>query len=214
MHALKSAAVLVAALAVTGAARAQVISTGTTSNNGSGGIFLSLTPSGPALQMTSFSTQFSSAAGTPVSIEVWTRPGPYAGFTTSNAGWTLTETVSGVSGGTLTDSPPITLGVPISVPAGATTSVYLHSITVGGGIRYFGTGTTSQSTYTNPDVTLFTDISRTGNVSFGGTQFTPRAFVGSIGYSVVPEPSSMVLCGTLIAAAGWRRWRRAKGQSV
>lgn len=214
MRALRLATVALAAIVVSGSARAQVLSTATVSNNGSGGIFMQLTPTGPALQMTGFATQFSSAAGTAVNVEVWTRPGPYAGFTTSNVGWTLSETVAGVSAGTTTNSALITLTTPIDLPAGATTSVYLHSITTGGGIRYFGTGTTSTSTYSNADLTLFTDISRTGAVAFGGSQFTPRAFVGDIAYSPVPEPSAMALCGAVLGLTGWRRWRRTKVQSV
>ncbi|MBX3376080.1 MAG: hypothetical protein KF678_03650 [Phycisphaeraceae bacterium] len=153
-------------------------------NNGSGGVFLQLTPTGSNLTVESFATYFSSVAGTPVSVEVWVRPGAYAGFTASNVGWTLSETVVGTSAGTTTLSSTINLANPIAIPAGGPTSIYLHAITAGGGIRYQGTGTTATTTFSNADVTLFSDISRTGAVSFGGTQFTPRAFSGTINYSI------------------------------
>jgi hypothetical protein len=164
-------------------------------NNGSGGVFLHLTPSGSPLSVTSFASYFSSAAGTPVSVEVWTRPGAYAGFTASNAGWTLSETASAISAGGTVLSGNVTLTNPISIPAGGPTSIYFHAITAGGGIRYQGTGTTSTSTFINADVTLFSDVSRTGAVPFAGTQFTPRAFSGVINYTIVPAPGAMALLG-------------------
>lgn len=176
-------------------AMAQSITT-TAPNNGSGGIFLQLTPTSSALQVNSFATYFSSAAGTPVSVEVWTRPGAYAGFTASNAGWTLSETVIGTSAGSATQSGNVILANPILIPTGGPTSIYFHAITTGGGIRY--TGTTAappQTTWINADLTLFSDVSRTGAVAFAGTQFTPRTFSGAINYSVVPAPGAMALLG-------------------
>ncbi|MBP9663592.1 MAG: choice-of-anchor J domain-containing protein, partial [Pyrinomonadaceae bacterium] len=168
------------------------LATSTVSNNGTGGVFLQLTPTSSALTVTSFDTQFGGAAGTPGNVEVWTRPGPYAGFTTSNVGWTLHETAAFTSAGTITNA-PLVLTTPLNVPVG-TTSIYLHSITTGNGIRYFGTGTTSTTTYNNADVTMFTDIARTGAVAFGGSQFTPRAFSGNVNYTTggacpTPTPS-------------------------
>jgi len=152
-------------------------------NNGSGGIFLQLTPTTSNLTVTSFDTQFGGAAGNTANVEVWTRPGPYAGFTTSSAGWTLTQTVAATTAGTTTNA-PVVLTTPLNIPFGGTTSVYLHSVSTGFGIRYFGTGTTSTTTYINADVTMFTDVSRTGAVAFAGTQFTPRAFSGNVKYTV------------------------------
>lgn len=199
-----------AVLSVPIVASAQILSTGTVSNNGTGGIFLDLTPATQSLTFTGFATQFGSAAGSAVNIEVWTRTGSYVGFTTSSAGWTLTQTVSGISAGTATNSAPIVFTNPIALNFGQTTGVYLHSITTGGGIRYFGTGTTSQANYSNADIAMFTDVSRTGAVSFGGTQFTPRAFVGDIIYTpAVPEPATMAALGLGLLAVVRRR-RQAK----
>lgn len=205
---------LAVALGATTSAQAQILST-LLPNNGSGGVFMELTPSTSDITFNGFATFFASAAGTPVSVEVYTRPGNYAGFTASNAGWTLLETVNGTSAGGASLpanlSAPIFLTNPLNMTAGTTTSVYLHSITVGGGIRYQGTGTTSTSTFMNADLTLFTNVSRTGAVAFAGSQFTPRAFSGDIHYSVVPEPASLITFG-LVGGIGFvvRRYRRAK----
>jgi hypothetical protein len=164
-------------------AAAQSISTAAP-NNGSGGVFLDLTPAAAALQVDSFATYFSSAAGTPVQVEVWTRPGSYVGFSNSSAGWTLTQTVTGISSGTATLSAPVVLTTPIVLPTGGPTGIYLHAITAGGGIRYTGTGALPpQTTWSNADVTLFSDVARTGAVSFAGTAFNPRTFAGTINYS-------------------------------
>ena len=63
-------------------------------NNGTGGIFLDLTPATASLFFEVFETPTAAAVGVPIQVEVWTRPGSYVGFTTSNAGWTLAQTVS------------------------------------------------------------------------------------------------------------------------
>lgn len=55
-------------------------------------------------------------------------------------------------------------------------------------MRYFGTGTTSVTSFSDANVALFTDVSRTGAVAFAGTQFSPRALTGSIDYNLAPLP--------------------------
>jgi hypothetical protein len=193
--------VAVVASALTAGAMAQSIST-TTPNNGSGGVFLQLTPNASPIQVDSFQTYFSSAAGTPVTVEVWTRPGAYAGFTASNVGWTLHQTVVGTSAGAAGLSGPVAIN-PLLIATGGPTSIYFHAITAGGGIRYTGLAATPpQTTWANADVTLFSDISRTGAVPFAGTQFTPRTFAGTINYTIIPAPASLALLGLggLVAA--------------
>jgi PEP-CTERM motif len=172
--------------------------TTTTANNGSGGVFLALTPLNPTgSALNSFSTYYGSAAGTAVSVEVWTRPGTYTGFTASNDGWTLTQTLAGTSQGTTTLA-LLNLTTPIDLPAGTTTSVYLHSVTAGGGIRYNGTNAAPPTTtWSNTDLQLFSDVSRTGAASFGGTQFSPRTFAGELNYTLtpIPEPTTVGAIG-------------------
>ena len=201
----------VVALLLTITAQAQTLST-VAPNNGSGGVFLNLTPSSAPLQFTGFSTYFASAAGSPVSVEVWVRSGSYVGFTGSSAGWTLWGTVSGTSAGSTTESSLINFATPIQLAAGQTTGIYLHSITAGGGIRYTGTaGSPPTTTFSNADLSLFSDTTRTGTASFAGTQFSPRTFSGTVAYTVVPEPSTYLLlaCGGAVAFLRWRKKSRA-----
>ncbi len=195
------------ALAIPMASQALVLNANATSNNGTGGIFMDLTPTSQNLNVTAFETMFGAVSGTAFQVEVWTRTGTYVGFSTSNVGWTLTQTVAGVSAGT-TALAPVTLTSAIGLTAGQTTGVYLHSITAGNGIRYFGTGTTSNTNFSNADLSLFSAHSRTGAVAFGGTQFTPRALTGNVQYNVVPEPASMAALGLGVAAM-LRRRRKA-----
>jgi hypothetical protein len=192
-------------LAAATSAGAATLSTGTTANNGSGGVFLTLTPTTQNLSFEGFSSVFGGTSGTSFNLEVWMRSGAYAGFTAANTGWTLVETLSGISAGTATETSLLSFSTPIELTAGQSSSFYFHSITAGSGIRYFGTGTTSNANYSNTDIALFTDTARTGNAAFAGAQFTPRAFVGTISYSVVPEPSSTLLFGAGACALALQR---------
>lgn len=186
------------------AASAQTLMAAPTANNGSGGVFMEFTPATTSLQIDAFETYFSSTAGTAVSVEVWTRPGNYAGFEGSNAGWTLHETAGAISAGS-TALAMMTLNTPIPLAFGGTTAVYLHAITTGGGIRYNGTNALPPVTnYANPDLAMFSAHTRTGAVPFAGTLFTPRAFAGNVHYSV-PAPGVMALMGLAGMAAARRR---------
>ncbi|MCA9287400.1 MAG: hypothetical protein KDA05_02380, partial [Phycisphaerales bacterium] len=158
-------------------------------NNGSGGIYLDLTPTGGALRVTSFEVPYTGTTGSIVDVEVWTRPGSYVGFDTSSAGWTLTQTVQGTRGGSAVWT-PLVLTTPLDIPAGQTTGVLVHCVTAGGGIRYTGTNSAPpQTTWTNADVTLFSDVAHTFEIPFGGTAFTPRCFSGVINYTVGGGPT-------------------------
>jgi hypothetical protein len=153
-------------------------------NNGSGGVFMDLTPT-RTLRVTSFEAPFGGAAGTIAEVEVWTRPGSYVGFDGSADGWTLTQTVEAERAGTAVNA-PIVLSEVITLPADQTTAVYLHVVsgTLGQGLRYTGTaGSPPQTTWSNDDLTLFSDVARTGTTPFAGSRFEPRTFSGVVNYA-------------------------------
>jgi len=204
--------VLLGAISFPQAVWAATILSTSTANNGSGGIFLDLTAAGLSLTVNSFDTYFGATAGTAGEVEVYTRPGSYVGFNTANTGWTLIQNINFISQGTTTLA-NVSFATGISIVAGQTVGVYLHSITPANGIRYNGTGVEPpQTTWSNADLTLFSSDVRTGSVAFDGSAFSPRTFAGNVNYTLdseVPEPSSIALLGAGLAGMAWLRRKRA-----
>src|SRR5687768_9767198 len=83
-------------------------------NNGSGGIFLTITTFGSDVTISKFNTYFSSTAL--ISVEVYTRPGAYTGFTTANTGWTLLGTPTATGAGSSTIAPLDVTALNILIP--------------------------------------------------------------------------------------------------
>lgn len=154
-------------------------------NNGAGGVFLRLQAVSQPLALLAIDTPVHGNSGIPVQVEVWTRPGSYIGHIDSADGWTLSQTVSGLSqGGAATAA--FDLALPIDIPADDTVSVYLHSITQGAGIRYTGTASTvPQTTWNNADLVLFSNTAMGGHEPFLGNHGTPRTFSGTLHYQIV-----------------------------
>jgi len=196
--------VLVLACAMPALGIAGTLST-TTSNNGTGGVFMNLIAGPVPLDITGFDSYFGGTGA--ANVEVWTRPGSYVGFDASNVGWTLSEVVAATGAATATVA-PIPLATPISIGAGQTVAVLLHGTTSGRALRYTGTAASPPVTnWSNADLALFSDVARTGNVPFGGTRFTPRCFAGNVHYNLVPEPASFIAMGLGVAALLRRRRR-------
>jgi hypothetical protein len=150
-------------------------------NNGSGGVFMDLTPT-RRLDVVSFEAPFSGTVGTTATVQVWTRPGSYVGFDGNPEGWTLTQTVEATRQG-LNTWAPIMLTAPIPLQANQTTAVYLQVTDAGGGLRYTGTAANPpQTTWSNDDLTLFSDVARVTTTPFAGSRFTPRTFSGTVNY--------------------------------
>ncbi len=91
------------------------------SNNGCNGNFFDVTTMDRALSVTQVAVNTSAGNRT---VSVYTRPGPFFGFTNSPAGWTLVGTVTVNSPGsdvpTFADIPDFTL------PANAVTGMFVH----------------------------------------------------------------------------------------
>lgn len=172
-----------------------------TSNNGSGGVYLDLTANSNPLMVNSFDLYFSGDAGTEVEVAVYVRAGSYADVVSDPASWTLTQTVTTTRAGTTTLA---NLMLDTGIMVDGVTGVYLHAVNQSlSGIRYNGTNANPpQTTWSNDDLTLFSDTVRTGGTAFSGGPFSPRSFAGQVNYTVVPAPgvAGVVGLGGLLAA--------------
>ena len=117
--------------------------------------------------------------GSPVTVQIYTRPGSYAGFTDSPDGWTLSDSIETTALGGTINATPLTLTNPIVLRQGQTTGVYI--VGIAGGVRY-RTGSTSIN-ISNADLAVFTDTARPA--LFGGTPPSgTRSFAGHFYYSL------------------------------
>lgn len=187
------------------------------SNNGSGGVFFNLSADPLSnISVTGFASYFGAATVTPVTVEVYVRPGTYVGSESGAAGWTLLDTVSSSSGADqFTLSSAFTLANAINVAAGSTVGVYMHSVTAGAGLRYQGTGATATQVFTDGTLTLTGGSARTGNVPFAGSLFQPRVFSGELYYDVtpIPEPGTYGLMALGLLGLGLRHLQQQRRAS-
>lgn len=187
---------LAGAAALVSAAGAQTLTT-EPNNNGSGGVWMDLTDltvGGTFLVINEIEVSgINGTVGRDVDIEIWTRPGSYVGFDGDPAGWTLHQTVNVIRQGT---AGAVALGLnDITIPDGETVAVYLQALDASG-IRYTGTGANPpQTTFSDGNLELFSDLATTAAAAFTGGRFTPRTFSGSVTYTVIPAPASAALLG-------------------
>ncbi|QOY87438.1 PEP-CTERM sorting domain-containing protein [Paludibaculum fermentans] len=205
---------LLATLVVPGLSYGATLNAASVANNGAGGIFMAITAAGSAITVTSFDLFFDGAAPGTSPVEVYTRPGTYTGFENSNAGWTLTQTVVANTPGTTATLAPLTLTTGITIGAGQTLAVYLQSTSFLNGIYYNGNfQAPPTTTWSNVDLSLFSDTAMIGDVAFSGSLFTSRTLAGNVNYSLgtaaVPEPGTVSLLGLGFAGLVWLRRRRA-----
>ncbi len=142
------------------------------------GIFVDLTATSGNLVVTEIGMVSSASAGTPIRLRVWRRVGTYVGFDDASIGWSVVDQVDATSAGT-TNPTTFILNNPINLTQGQVTGFLFEGEI--GGVRYTGIGvSTPQTTWTDVNLTLFSDRSRTA--PFGGDVFTPRNFSGYIQY--------------------------------
>lgn len=167
-------ALIASALTLASPASAQSSLTTTfASNNGCNGNFFDVTTLGGALNVTQVAVN---TGGGNRTVSVYTRPGPFLGFTNSPAGWTLvgavTVTSAGVDVPTVADIPDFTL------PANAVTGMFVH---VAEGINYTngpGLGTIMAQ---NADLQISDGVGQC-NAAFSGVNNFTRTWNGTIFY--------------------------------
>lgn len=218
MSSLKWPLGLVAALAmllVGASANAQILTAhpGPANNGGSAGwgIFFDLTSTAALpVHVSGMTTASTAPAGETFSVEVFTRPGTALGGPvgsgpgSSPAGWTSLGTAS-VTQGPVSSQESLPFTIPtIVVNPGEQVGVAL--VFAGAGPRYFGTGTPPYGTYSDANLMLVTGDARSQPFTTGGTWFASRELVGSVAYTVIPEPATASLL--LLAGVGALRRRR------
>jgi hypothetical protein len=117
-------------------------------------------------------------AGTPVTVDIYTREGSYVGFDADPTAWTHLGTINTVSQGNTTTLPytPLELPGPVNLVQNGTVAFYI--VGTAGGYRYRGS--------TTPNPTVDARLSLESNLArselFGGTVSTSRRFMGTIHY--------------------------------
>jgi len=144
------------------------------------GVFVDLTADSGAVTITEIGMVSSTAQGTPVRLRVWQRTGSYVGFDGSADGWSVVDQVDATSVGNATPT-PFVLNNPITLDQGQVTGFLFEGEI--GGVRYTGTGGGGhQTTFSDSNITLFSDVAR-GGPPFSGSRFFPRTFSGYIEYT-------------------------------
>ncbi len=207
----RRAVIVVVGLALANAAHAQVLHghpAGSGIASDGAGIFFNLRSiDGRDLSITGFDF-YTWTRGFGVDVTVYTRPGGFAGFTTSPGAWTDqgTSTVAattGLAGMDFVDTPDFV------VRAGGVTGVYFHIGTNG-----IGYGTSAQSSFRGrfiDDGHLQMEAGVSRSALFGGAQYGVagtgpfRGFSGNIYYSAIPGPASLSLLSLVGLASMWRR---------
>jgi hypothetical protein len=202
-----------AVVVASSATYAQTLVANTTANNGGSsgwGMFMNVSATGTDLNVTSLTTANAGLAGTSFSVEIFTRSGSAlggpvgSGAGSSSAGWTSLGVASATQGA-VDNGISLNIDIPdIYVASGQTVGVAM--VFTGNGPRYFGTGTPAIQTFTDGVLTLDTGDVRSAPFTTGGSFFSSRGLTGSLTYSAVPEPFSMV--GLLAGAALVARRRR------
>jgi hypothetical protein len=128
------------------------------------------------IEVTGFEANFNGTGAS--TIEIWTRPGSFIGFETSNVGWTLltTATAQAMGVGVLV---PINGTISVNIPAGQTQGFYL-SVIGGTNFRY-STGTSLGAVWaSNADLQLLQGKSSS---TYFNVTTSPRAFNGEVKYN-------------------------------
>jgi len=145
------------------------------------GMYLDLTPTSD-IKVYSIDTRITTGpAGSPVTLYVYTcNTGTYVGNDATAANWTQVASATAYSNGN-TELTRFIFNPPLNFAANVTKGVMLWSPN---GHRYTG-GTTQQQTFTNADLTLFSE--RVRNALFAGTPTTPRVFAGNVNYTLAGQ---------------------------
>lgn len=200
------AAALMLSWFCSGKSQAGFLTTTFASNNGGsvgGAVYFDLNVfDALGITLTNLSVNTSAAIGTPITLDVFTRPGTFSGFTSSMAGWTLVSSGSGLSAG---QNNPSIIDISDFVLGQGVTGV---AIRANGFSHRYTNGTGGNQFYSNADLSLTAGAA--SNIPFTGTAFSPRVFNGTITYdaNAVPAPATIFALPAGMFVLGLIRNRR------
>jgi hypothetical protein len=125
--------------------------------------------------ITSIEANFTQTVGSPVGMEIWTRPTTYVGSTGSSAGWTMVAVDDGLGLAAGVEQPTLlNLLSPLLLAPG---DYGVAMVAIGSGNRYTN-GTGANQMYTDGNLTI--NAGAATNVPFTAPEFFPRVWNGSL----------------------------------
>jgi hypothetical protein len=143
------------------------------------------------ITINSFDIHSTAALGTPLTVDLYYKPGTYVGSANNPAAWTFVGTANPTAAGPNLPT-PLALGG-ISIPGGQTYGIYFNIREIGASIRYY---TVPQLPTTNPANDDLAIEVRSGGALGGlfGTLFAPRGWNGTVYYSAVGSAPTGACC--------------------
>ncbi len=119
-------------------------------------------------------------------VSVWYRPGTFAGFETSPAGWVLIGTAVGVASAGTDVPTPLNVGATHTIVAGDINGIALSlTPTAGAAGHTYTNGTGGNQVYN--DGVLELRAGSANNVAFSPGVFSPRVWNGTVYYDTGPQ---------------------------
>jgi hypothetical protein len=199
--------VLLASLLNSASSPAAFLTTLFASNNvgGIGGaVYFDLNVTNPSgITLTNIEVNTGIAAGSPLTLDLYTRSGSFTGTTSSSAGWTLVSSGVGIAAG-------IDLASSIDIAdlnlAPGVTGFALHATNFD---HRYTNGNGFNQVFSNADLT-FSGGAATNTLFAAGTPFSPRIFNGTFTYDVnaVPVPATLLIFPVGMTVLGLARRNR------
>jgi hypothetical protein len=141
------------------------------------------------ITITSLDVNSRADLGTPLTVQVYTRPGSFVGFESDPNAWTLHGTANTIAAGGGQPTPVLLPN--LFIPGNQTQGMYVNIVEAGASVRYY-TATTIPPDPSNSHLAIHISYGNAKSGLFGST-FTPRGWNGTVHY-VVGQPQPGACC--------------------